>query len=66
MMARNIAPGLKRHFRIEDLPFHDRSLDEKAREQAESRIYPSGNYTIIASDIDPAMIRIAESNAHRA
>ncbi len=33
---------------------------------AEKKIYPSGDYSIRGSDIDPEMIRIAEGNARRA
>ena len=66
MMARNIAPGLFRSFRIEELPFHNATLLESVRANAEKKIYPSGNYTIHASDIDPAMIQIARENARRA
>ncbi len=66
MLARNIAPGLFRSFRIEELPFHDAELLEQVREQAEKKIYPSGSYTIHARDIDPAMISVARENARRA
>ncbi len=30
------------------------------------KVYPSGIYTIVASDIDPGMIEIAKANAERA
>ncbi len=66
MMARGIAPGLFRLFRIEELPFHDAESLETAKAKAEQKIYPSGEYSISASDIDPAMIHIAEGNARRA
>ena len=66
MIARNIAPGLFRSFRIEELPFHDTDLLEKVRKRAEEKIYPSGSYTLIGQDIDPDMIRISEENARRA
>lgn len=66
MIARNIAPGLQRHFRIEPLPFHDRSLFELVKTEARNKSYPSGKYQVYASDIDPEMIRIARENAERA
>lgn len=66
MMARNIAPWLQRHFRIEDLPFHDSQILETVQEEARAKSYPSGSYQILAQDIDPEMIRIAQSNARRA
>jgi putative N6-adenine-specific DNA methylase len=66
MMARNIAPGLGRSFRIKELPGYNRELDATVRERARSRIYPSGAYQIFGSDIDPEMIQIARENAKRA
>jgi len=66
MIARNIAPGIQRHFRIESLPFHDRTLFETVKSEAKNKSYPSGKYQIYASDIDPEMIRIAQENAKRA
>ena len=66
MMARNIAPGVERPFRIESLPFHDASELTSVRNIARMKAYPSGEYKIYASDIDPEMIRIAEKNAERA
>jgi putative N6-adenine-specific DNA methylase len=66
LMARNIAPGLHRHFRVEDLPLHDGRLLESTQAEAQSKSYPSGSYQILAQDIDPTMIPIAEANARRA
>lgn len=66
MMARNIAPGLQRHFRIEELPCYDRSLMEETRKELASKVYPSGKYTLIARDIDPSLIEKARRNAERA
>lgn len=66
MIARNIAPGLARHFRIEELPCYDRTLMAEVKKELMSKIYPSGKYTILARDIDPAMIEIAKRNAIRA
>jgi putative N6-adenine-specific DNA methylase len=66
MMARGIAPGLHRKYRVEELRFHDSELLQKVRDNALSKIYPSGKYTITASDIEPDMIQIARGNAKRA
>ena len=60
MIARNIAPGLARHFRVEELHFHDSALLQQVQDTARSKIYPSGKYTVTATDIDPEMIRIAK------
>lgn len=66
MIARNIAPGINRHFRIEELPFFQSEFMKKVRETAKGKIYPSGKYRVMASDIDPKMIQIARWNAERA
>ena len=66
MIARNIAPWLFRHFRVEELPFYDSEMFQVVRDTARSKIYPSGKYHINASDIDPDMIQIAKGNAKRA
>jgi putative N6-adenine-specific DNA methylase len=66
MMARGIPPGLSRGYRIQSLPFHDRTLFEKIKDVMKSRIYPSGSYQISAHDMSPEMIECAERNAERA
>ncbi len=66
MIARNIAPGLSRSYRIQDLPIYRADLMEQARREAEARIYPSGEYQIRGADMDPEMIRISRENARRA
>ncbi|MDO4873597.1 MAG: class I SAM-dependent RNA methyltransferase [Candidatus Gracilibacteria bacterium] len=66
MLARNIAPGLGRHFAVENFPFFEKEIFYAVRREAREKIYPSGNYQIFASDIDPKMIEIAKNNARRA
>ena len=66
MMARNIPPGLTRHFRVVSLPFHDRALLSGVKKDLEGKIYPSGKYEIFASDMDSEMVEIAKRNAERA
>jgi putative N6-adenine-specific DNA methylase len=66
MMARNIPPGLTRHFRVKSLPFHERDIFEKVKEDMKTKIYPSGKYAIQASDMDGEMVEIAKRNAERA
>lgn len=66
MIARNIAPGLMRHFRIESLISHNKELLTEVKTEAKAKSYPSGKYTIIGRDIEPEMIRIAHGNAMRA
>ena len=65
LIARNIAPGLKRSFSAEKWEESSKKLWLDAREAARAGEF-HGAYTIIASDIDPAAIRIAEENAQRA
>lgn len=66
MLARNIAPGLGRHFAVENFPFFEKEILYAVRREAHEKIYPSGNYQIFASDINPKMIEIAKNNARRA
>lgn len=65
MLARNIAPGIRRRFAIERFNFFNKTLLETVKQEAKERIYPSGKYTIIASDIDPVMLEKAKHNAIR-
>lgn len=66
MMARNIPPGISRYFRIESLPFHDRDSLKHVEEALRSKIYPSGKYEIMATDMSREMVEIARRNAERA
>jgi putative N6-adenine-specific DNA methylase len=65
-MARNIAPGINRHFRIESLPIHDRDEYLSVKNTLKLKAYPSGPYHIFASDTSSEMIEIARRNAERA
>lgn len=66
MLARNIAPWLSRRFRISELPIFNKNLYLQVVEKAKAKMYPSGKYKIYASDLNPEMIAMAESNAKRA
>ena len=65
LIARNIAPGLRRSFSAEKWEEYDKKTWLDAREKARSGEY-HGEYSIVGSDIDPAAIRIAQENAQRA
>ena len=65
LIARNMAPGLNRSFSAESWKESDKKLWLSAREEARAKEY-HGDYSVFASDIDPAAIRIAEENAQRA
>jgi len=65
MIARNIAPGLKREFDYLYFPWYDLPCHEKAIKEAESKKYDK-SYKIYGSDRDGRMIDIACKNASRA
>lgn len=65
MLARNIPPGLGRYFAFEDWKLLPNGYFETLRKEAKEKIYEK-KYTIIASDLDPKMIEIAQQNAKNA
>lgn len=66
LLARNIAPGIGRHFAIENFPFFNKNMFDIARKEAREKSYPSGKYQIFGSDINPEMIEKSRRNALRA
>ena len=66
MIAKNIAPGLKRNFAGELFPWYDAKYFKQAKEQARAKIITDKTYTITASDTDKEAVKIAENNAKRA
>lgn len=62
MIARNIAPGLQRYFAFEHFPCHEKEVFETIRDEAKKKKY-DGSYTIIWSDIDEEVLKIAKENA---
>lgn len=65
MIARNIAPGLKREFDYLYFPWYDLPCHERAIKEAKAKIFEK-NYEIYGSDIDPRVLEYAMDNAHRA
>jgi putative N6-adenine-specific DNA methylase len=66
LIARNIAPGIKRTFAAQNWPFiHSRVWDDAFKE-ARDNILPPSKIDITASDIDPEILKIARNNASRA
>lgn len=63
MMARNIAPGIKREFAAEAWPLIPAAAWTQARESAQAAILPSGGLIISGYDMDEQVIRIARMNA---
>jgi len=65
LIARNRAPGLNRRFAAETWTTLPGDIWENARQSAREREF-HGDYTILASDIDPACIALAKENVKRA
>ena len=65
LIARNIAPGIRRSFSAESWKNISSSVWKEAREEARAREF-HGEYHIIGSDIDPEAVKIARENAERA
>ena len=65
LAARNRAPGLTRQFAAEGWVHMPPAMWDAARDAAREREF-HGTYTIVASDIDPALIGLAQESAHRA
>lgn len=63
MIARNIAPGLRRHFAFEHWDWIPKNLLTEARDRAKTKIFPPGSYTIRGYDIDPDVLQKAEYNS---
>lgn len=66
LMARNIAPGLRRSFAAEAWPAVGTAAWEAARREAEAAVVPYPEPELYGYDIDPANIEICRRNAARA
>ncbi|MBY5035403.1 class I SAM-dependent RNA methyltransferase [Streptococcus gallolyticus] len=66
MLARNIAPGLKRSFAFEEWNWMDKALMEQKRKEAQAAIKSDLQLDIAGSDIDARMVEIAKKNAFAA
>lgn len=66
MIAKNIAPGLKRGFAFESFGWYDPAYLNREIEAAEKAIITDKEHTIIGSDIDKTLIAIAKENAANA
>jgi putative N6-adenine-specific DNA methylase len=66
MIARRMAPGLRRRFAFEHWPDFDGATWRKVREDAESAILPDSPVAIQGSDRDAGAIESARANAERA
>ncbi|HFU4459813.1 TPA: class I SAM-dependent RNA methyltransferase [Streptococcus suis] len=66
MLAKNIAPGLKRDFAFEEWPWVDDQLVADVRKEAQAAIKTELVLDIAGSDIDARMVEIAKKNAFAA
>ncbi|HFI0237526.1 TPA: class I SAM-dependent RNA methyltransferase [Streptococcus suis] len=66
MLAKNIAPGLKRDFAFEEWPWVDDHLVTDVRKEAQAAIKTELVLDIAGSDIDARMVEIAKKNAFAA
>jgi putative N6-adenine-specific DNA methylase len=65
MYAWDMAPGLGRHFALEDLLIADEKIEKDTREELRAKIDFSRLVRIAGSDEDPRSVSIAASNAER-
>lgn len=66
MIAKNIAPWILRTFAFERFARYDPKYLKWELETAKNKMMLDKHHTIIASDIDPEMIKIAQENAKNA
>ncbi len=66
LLAKNIAPWMFRSFAFQEFKRYDQSLFDKEFETAKEKIMTAKQHTLIASDIDPRMVSIAQENAKHA
>lgn len=66
LLARNIAPGLKRSFAFEEWNWVDQDAVEQARKDAQAQIRTDLALDISGFDIDGRMVEIAKKNAFAA
>lgn len=66
MLAKNMAPGLKRTFAFEEWPWVDSQLVARIRKEAQAAIKSDLVLDIAGSDIDARMVEIAKKNAFAA
>ncbi len=65
LIAKNRAPGLKRHFAAEQYGWSDQAVWERIREEAREKEF-RGDYRILGSDNDPKCVSLSMANARKA
>lgn len=66
LIARNRAPGLDRTFLSEDWHQVPRELWKQAKDEAKDKLLGKPDFPLIASDIDPQAVKLAEQHARAA
>lgn len=66
LMARNIPPGISRNFAFERLLVHDAQRWGHLREAARAKQMAQAPAAIYASDLNPAMVKVAQGTFHGA
>ena len=66
LIARNIAPGLKRDFAAEAWPSIRSGLWQEERQAAQAAINKTVELKIFGYDLDPEMVKISQANAKNA
>lgn len=66
LIAKNIAPGIKRQFAYDYFDWFDPKLHQTAITAAKSQIKQSSEVPILANDIDQSILEVAKLNAHNA
>ena len=66
LIARRVAPGIRREFRFERWPGFDRRVWDELRDQAASGVLDRAPSPIVGADRDPGAVAASKSNAERA
>ena len=65
LIAINRAPGLNRHFAVEEFPWMPKEVWEDVKTEAKDKEF-HGDYRILGSDNDPKCVSLAMANARKA
>jgi putative N6-adenine-specific DNA methylase len=66
MIAKNIAPGLNRHFAFQKFKDYKAKDFEKIISDAKAKIFTKKEYHLFGMDKDPELVEIAKANAKAA
>lgn len=66
LIAKNVAPGLKREFAASQWPQLDRALWRNFRDEAQALIQPAPTEKLLASDIDAEVLSLARYHVRQA